>query len=292
VNNQALPLVPNGYLLREAGGRIMAVKADLEAEMLPLMRVPFDDLSAGADAVGVQTGRAGPVHLPIPRSSRRVFVRPYARGGLLAGERNRNFANPDRAFAELMVSHTATTLHLPVPELVGVTAQPTAQGQWRMEAWSWWIPDAMTLSRCLASLTDPNEKKHLLQVVAATLRQCHAAGLKHADLNSHNIIAERIPGGWRATVIDLDKASLGPDLGAGGRGAQLSRLYRSLVKEGVIPLFLSPVEFAAGLVRPYHEGGITDALLASFMNRCRRAVFWHSLSWKIQALRRRFRRRS
>jgi len=163
-----------------------------------------------------------------------------------------------------------------------------------MEAWSWWMPDAIALSLCLPSLSDPAEKRHLLRAVADAFKRCHDSGLMHADPNSRNIVAERVPGGWRVTVIDLDKAAFVPRIDATDRDAQLSRLYRSLVKEGVIPVFLSPAEFAAGLVHPYHKHGnsITDAELARFMSRCRREVFWHSISWKIQALRRRLRRRS
>ena len=281
MNNQA---APPGYTVVKDGKRVIVVKAELEQELRPLMTRSFGELAGRPDARKVATGRAVPVHIPVEGGSRRIFIRPYAHGGLLARFMGRDFRNPSRAFRELAVSHSAQSSSLPIPPLVGITAEQMANGRWRMEAWSWWIPNATALSLCLPSLpADGAARRELMAAVARALKVCHDAGLVHRDLNSRNIVVERVPNAWEVRVIDLDGASMDPPLSWNSRLGQLKRLFRSFAKENVLPRHLSMPEFAA-FVRTYSKGAISERALASFLASCRRTAYLHSVPRRMLAI--------
>jgi len=279
--NPALPAPPAGYSLTEEDGRIRVVRTEDDEALGPFMRRSFGELCDLPDARRIASGRAGPVHLPVPGFTNRILVRPFAHGGTVAPLRAGGFPNPSRGLAELAVNAKAAGLGLPVVPLVGLTAARRPDGRWDMEAWSWWMTDSLTLSHCLPSLAaSAPARQALLTAVGTAIRQCHDAGLVHADLNARNILVSRAPDSWRVGLIDLDRARFQARLDLGARLAQIRRLYRSLAKEGVIPDCL-PAEDLPGFVRECAGFQLPDAGVAAFLARCRRAVFWHSLLWRL-----------
>jgi serine/threonine protein kinase len=169
---------------------------------------------------------------------------------------------------------------LPVPEEIGMTARRLGPLNWRMEAWSWWIPDSMTLSLCLKNPSlEPGHRRELLANVARALRMCHDAGLVHPDLNSRNVLVMPTGDGWKVLVVDLDRASLGPPLRWRARARQMRRLYRSLAKEGVFSSGLTPEVFRE-MLREYLGADAVEAQIEGFLASCRRAVSWHRPFWK------------
>lgn len=278
--------VPTGFVSFTVGGRTGVVKAELERDLRTLMVLPFSQLATQRDARRIASGRAGPVHLPFPESEDRVLIRPYAHGGLLGGMGGRIFKSPQRALTELEVSHHAHGLELPVAPLLGVSMTERTDGQWEMEAWSRWLPNAANLTACLPVVSgEAAARRALLSAAADAVRACQDAGLIHHDLNARNLIAERLPGAWRVLVIDLDRAQLAPPLAPEERARQLRRLYRSTVKEGLLPTHLTDGEFAE-FARAATGGALDGEPLAGFMHSCRRAAFWHGLLWRLQRLRR------
>lgn len=283
MNNQA---VPPGYTAIQEGSRTRVVKAELEQQLRELMTKPFEELVNQAGAQRVSTGRAGPIHLPAPGTSEHVLVRPYAHGGLLGQMRGREFSDPARAYRELAVCHKAQELNLPVSSPIGLTTQRLSNGKWHMEAWSWWITNATALSLHLPQLAgDTDAKRELMAAVAGTLKHGHDAGLLHGDLNARNIIVEQggkdegEPVYWKISVVDLDKAELVPSLTTEQRQSQIKRLFRSLVKERVIPKHLTHAEFGA-FIHAYFGDALTEVQRNNFLKSCRRTVFWHSLLWR------------
>ncbi len=275
MNNQE---VPTGFIMKELPGRIQVVKSDLQNTLAGLMDKEFERLGA---MPGAQTtsGRAGPVHIPVVGLSQRIFIRPYAHGGIFAGIRGGLlFPGPERAMRELAVSAQAQTLGLPIPEIIGITARRTDGNRWRLESWSWWIPDSMTLSLCLKRVDlSGAATNELMGAIAQALKTCHDKGLRHADLNSRNVLVMRTGGGWRVLLVDLDGARFEANLSHGSRVAQLKRLYRSLVKEGVFNENLPESTFTV-LLRAYFAGN--DKLAARTFAACRSGIFWHKLFWK------------
>lgn len=281
----AQPL-PGGFERRDpAGERLVVARLGAEPGWLELMRHPFAELAARSDARPAGGGRAAPLHLPLPGSARRVFVRPYAHGGWLGPLRGRGFSGPERALAELAVSARAEGLGLPVVALEGVTGTRRADGRWELEAWSWWNPNAANLTVCLPVVAGAGDvRQALLAAAAAALRRCHDAGLTHADLNARNLIAERSPDAWHVRVVDLDRAGFGPPLPPAARLAQLRRLYRSLVKEGLLDAVIPGTEFA-DLARDC-AGPLDDGQLAGFLAACRRETARHAWLWRLARIRR------
>jgi len=279
-------VLPAGFSSFTVGGRTGAVQADLESVMRTLMILPFGQLAAMPDARRIAAGRAGPVTLAIPESADRVLIRPYAHGGMLGGLGGRVFKDPRRAWDELAVSHQARHLELPTAPLLGITTTQRDDGRFEMEAWSRWLPNAANLTSCLPAVSRDAAAKHaLLDAAAAALRACQESGLVHRDLNARNLIAERQPGAWRVLIIDLDRAALRPPLPADERLRQLRRLYRSMVKEGLLPAHLSAEEFGA-FARAVVGDALDGEALRLFLASCRRAAFWHGLLWRVQRLRR------
>jgi len=272
--------VPHGYTMHEEDGHILVVKSDLAALLKPLMEAGFPRLSAMPGAQ-TTTGRAGPVHLAVAGQSQRIFVRPYAHGGLAGAALGRTFYSPARALGELEACARATSLGLPVPEMLGLTARKVSRFGWQMEFWSWWIPDSMTFSLCLrrAGLTRES-RSNLLGTVGSALRTCHEKGLIHRDLNARNIIVMQGGNGWKALVVDLDRASFAPGpLPYTHRLSQLRRLYRSLAKEKVIPAVIQPEEYL-GLLLECLGPDYEDRRMKRFLWGSRTAVLWHRLFWR------------
>lgn len=283
----AQPLPPGFERRDPASHRFVVARTGAGEGWLNLMRHPFGELAARPDARPAGGGRAAPLHLPLPDSDRRVFVRPYAHGGWLGPAQGRLFADPARALAELGLSARAESLSLPVVPLEGVTATRRAERRWELEAWSWWNPNAANLSVCLPVVAAAGDaRRALLTAAAGALRRCHDAGLRHADLNARNVIAERRPDAWHVRLVDLDRSVLGPPLTGPERLAQLRRLYRSMVKEGLLGPVVPGEEFAT-LVRAC-AGPLDDGALAAFLTGCRRETARHAWVWRMTRL---FRRR-
>ena len=273
--------VPQGYTRHDGDGSILVVKSELENALKPLMETGFPRLAGLPGAHTTAGGRAGPVHLALAGESQRIFVRPYAHGGLAGAALGRSFRSPDRALQELEASARATALGLPIPEMLGLTAHRVSPLAWQMEFWSWWIPDSMTLSLCLrGSAMSPESRRSLLGAVGRALRSCHEHGLIHRDLNARNIIVMQGESGWNALVVDLDRASFaGGPLPLGKRLRQLRRLYRSLAKENVIPDAMQAEDYL-GLLLECLGPDYDARRMRRFLWGCRATVLWHRLFWR------------
>jgi tRNA A-37 threonylcarbamoyl transferase component Bud32 len=66
------------------------------------------------------------------------------------------------------------------------------------------------------------------------VRSFHEAGGRHADLHVKNLLLRSRDGELEVFVIDLDKAHAGAPPDARRRMRELARLYRSLLKRGLM----------------------------------------------------------
>jgi 3-deoxy-D-manno-octulosonic acid kinase len=69
-----------------------------------------------------------------------------------------------------------------------------------------------------------------MEAVGGLVGRAHRAGLDHPDLNVGNLFLEPADPGWRAWLLDLDRATIGPPSPDSTR-RNLARLVRSLEKE-------------------------------------------------------------
>jgi len=251
------------------------VREDVRTRLEALMRSPRSTLEGlpGVEMPG--GGRARPLRIPVEGIPGGVLVRPYAHGGVPGPLLGTRFAGPGRAMRELAVAAAAVARGLPVPEMLGFTASHSGP-LWRMEAWMRWIEAAPPLCQALARVSDGRFREQALAAAGRAVRACHDTGLVHRDLNSRNILIAGGPAGFRALVVDLDGARMGPPPGRASRARQLRRLFRSLVKEGAMPV--QSAEFAS-LLRGY-GAPFNGPAGAPLVARARLETRLHSLFWK------------
>ncbi|TVU71965.1 3-deoxy-D-manno-octulosonic acid kinase [Cobetia sp. QF-1] len=178
---------------------------------------------------------------PAQALARQWALRPYRRGGLIAKLASHRYVytglERTRAFAELRLTAQLHRQGLPVPEPVGACV-------WRhgltyeaalitvlIPGAHAFADDLMTLQALELSTSEPMPAAMLtlLDTTGRAIRAVHDAGLEHVDLNARNLLVDEA---GHVYVIDLDRCQLHDDApqGASWRGANLSRLARSLAR--------------------------------------------------------------
>ncbi len=187
-------------------------------------------LAAAGRLVPVTAGRGSAWFVAPPRPSLAPCVlRHYRRGGLIARlVRDRYVwrgAEATRPFRELRLLALLEARALPAPQPVAARYVRGAVG-YRADLLTLAIPGTRSLARLAV---DGLDLAQWMQV-GATVRAFHDAGVRHADLNAHNVLIDERS---RVHLIDFDRGVRVPP----GRWCQhnLARLRRSLVKLRVLP---------------------------------------------------------
>ncbi len=156
---------------------------------------------------------------------RRWVLRHYRRGGLVATVLGDRYlwtgAARTRGFAEWRLLRQLDELGLPVPR--AVAARYVRSGPWyRADLLTEELPSRLTLAQALAA--GPLDAS-TWRSVGECVGRLHARGVRHADLNAHNLVL-----GESATVyvLDFDRGEI-VERGAWEQRV-LARLRRSLVK--------------------------------------------------------------
>jgi len=152
-----------------------------------------------------------------------AVLRRYRRGGLMARLGRRSYLwlgeARTRSFAEFRLMHAMWRQGLPVP-------RPLAAAYWRrgLACDAAILVERIAGARPLASALDGPA----CQAAALAIARMHRAGVRHADLNAHNVLLDPAGAAW---LIDFDRGRAGPaPLGEAARRANLLRLRRSLAK--------------------------------------------------------------
>lgn len=172
-----------------------------------------------------------------------LTLRHYRRGGTMETLLEDRFlwTGPERsrAFREwrLLAELVEQGLPVPAPAAARVVHEDLF---YRADLITHRIPDAQSLTRTLTEGTLPATQ---WQEIGLCIRRFHDAGVRHADLNAHNILLDAA---GRIYLIDFDKAVRYP-LGDYWPQANLARLHRSLEKlRHEVPTFhYAPADFAA-----------------------------------------------
>jgi 3-deoxy-D-manno-octulosonic acid kinase len=138
-----------------------------------------------------------------------------------------------RSFVEWRLLSVLRERGLPVPEPVGAFYQ-RGGFTYRCDLITRRIAGALPLSDLLAA---KRLVPALWRALGATVARFHAAGVDHADLNAHNILAT--PAGT-LSIVDFDRGRLRPP--GPWRNTNLARLKRSLHK---VSATLPPQRFIA-----------------------------------------------
>lgn len=197
-----------------------------DAPVMPLTDPRLFDLDhwrRGGRVVGEAPGRGASLFLDAGEVQ--WVLRPYRRGGLIAGLSERRYLwtglERTRAFREMRLTAELHERGLPVP-------RPLAAGVIRhgLTYEAALITVRIVGARALAELLlDDDADEALLERVGATVRRFHDAGLDHVDLNARNLLVDPRGKVW---LIDLDRCRRRRP----GRwqAANLERLLRSLGK--------------------------------------------------------------
>lgn len=199
-----------------------AVRAALEAE-------PTLAVWASRRAEGSRPAGRGTVHVA-RLGDRAIAVRHARRGGWMQPLGDRYFDRPPRPFRELVVSARLRAAGITTPEVVAALVVPARPG-YRADLATAWIEPGHDLRDLLAPNVYPALLRRAgMEAAGGLVGRAHRAGLDHPDLNVGNLFLQPADPGWRAWLLDLDRAAVGspsPDVAR----RNLARLVRSLEKE-------------------------------------------------------------
>ena len=167
---------------------------------------------------------AGPVSL---------VVRAVHHGGLLGTALGRGLAGSRRPLDEIASTARLHAAGAPVP-------RPAFAGAWRRGlGWQGVVATHLEVGARdgVAWLRDgpsPAALRRAIPRAGRAVRRFHDAGGWHPDLHAKNLLVREHGGDLDVLVIDLDGARVTEHVPAPARMAQLMRLYRSLLKRGLL----------------------------------------------------------
>ena len=205
--------------------------------------------AAGHPEALVLRGR-GAVHV-VPAPHGRWVVRPYRRGGAVAGPLLGDrfpVGPPPRPVAEAVASAEVRRRGIPTPRVVAGAVYPAGLF-YRADLVTEYVPDTSELAEILFGARGREQETRTAALVEAgrLLARLARAGLEHADLNARNILLGRPPdrharvtrgtpagdaAAPRALLLDLDRCRVGREGVPLSPARMLARLERSLEKIG------------------------------------------------------------
>lgn len=161
-----------------------------------------------------------------PVGDEKWFLKQYHHGGLLAGEDDVTYADPDRFLSELRGTLRAREAGVRTPDPRFVLIFRRGEGQYEGYFASRYLPDTRPLSQVLR---DANNEE-FLDRAAQSLRALHDAGIDHRDYHVKNL---RVDSKNEVVVTDFDPVDFGTVSGT-RRGFRVRRFNRSLLKYGFL----------------------------------------------------------
>ena len=156
---------------------------------------------------------------------RQLVLRHYMRGGFIGKVIRDRYvfsgADKTRSFREWRLLHKLAEKNLRVPR--PAAARYCSRGTfYTADIITVTIPNAVALSQYIASR---NPRAAFWNSIGAAIREFHAAGVFHSDMNAYNLQIDAAGLLW---MLDFDKGSLRPP--GHWQQATLNRLHRSLNK--------------------------------------------------------------
>jgi 3-deoxy-D-manno-octulosonic acid kinase len=156
--------------------------------------------------------------------------RPYARGGLVASllhDRYFRFAGY-RPVDELLASQISRARGVRTPAVIAAVSYPRGPF-YRADLITELVPESISLADALFGRASSAPRDAFLIAAGRLLRSLEAAGVRHADLNAHNVLVASA-GNREAWAIDLDRCRVRE--ASPTPSAMRARLERSLTKLG------------------------------------------------------------
>ncbi len=162
---------------------------------------------------------------------RQAAVRHARRGGWMRPLGDLYLDRRPRPFVELAVSARLRAAGVATPEVLAALVIPALVG-YRGDLATEWLAPGHALSALLTPNVYPAEVRRAgLAAAGREVGRAHAVGLDHPDLNVGNLFLQpAAPGGWTASLLDLDRATIGSPSRLTAR-RNLERFVRSMEKE-------------------------------------------------------------
>ncbi|MDD9828037.1 MAG: LptF/LptG family permease [Deltaproteobacteria bacterium] len=226
--------LPPEFRLITRRGALLAARGDLLEAALDLGLLEAGGLEAAfAQSPPGATGR-GATALLGAKEDGRLLLRRLVHGGALAGLLGDCFASARRPLRELAVTAALRARGAPVPRPALVAGRRRGLC-WSLAIATFYEEGTRDLLRVLRGPgPGPAQMLHCAAAAGRAVRRFHDLGGRHADLQAANLLLRETPAGAEVLLIDLDRARLGPPPAPAARMAEIMRLYRSLLKRGVL----------------------------------------------------------
>lgn len=167
-----------------------------------------------------------------------VVLRRYRHGGLFGRLTGPVLIGSGRALEEFHVTARAEAANAPVPHVLCLVLWPMWGPFWSAIIGTREESEAIELLEAWKERPAGPERWRLLRRTGEAIRRLHDAGVDHPDLQLRNLLICPSPSGpaERILVIDLDRSRFHGRTppSARTRAANLARLVRSAVKEGLL----------------------------------------------------------
>jgi 3-deoxy-D-manno-octulosonic acid kinase len=199
---------PHGYVAVRARHGTAIVKESESRGVAEILERGTLYAHAAADPDSTRyRGRLPAFGIPLPHSATRVVVRHATHGGMLAWITGDRFIGAGRAPYELDVAHALRDANVPTPEFIGYALYRGGRFYNRIDVVTREVPDAQDLASVLGG--SPSNPRPALEATARLIAALAGAGAHHADLNLKNVLIVCGPGGAAASVLDVDRVTLG-----------------------------------------------------------------------------------
>jgi 3-deoxy-D-manno-octulosonic acid kinase len=216
--------LPPGFELIKEGRLRVAIRPELRAALLPLVR----EWAAGAPPRGrtLPGGRGGARAVDLG-ANLAVVLRPYRRGGFIARfNRDLFFGCRPRPWRELAVTEQLRARGVPTVEVLAAAVRWIVPACYRGVLVSREVPEAVNLWEELQRV-EPPQRAVACEAAAAATRLLHDRGAVHPDLNLQNYLVRRRRGTVEVFIIDCDRVDLRAATAA-DRQKAFERLCRSI----------------------------------------------------------------
>ena len=225
-----MPETPRGFERIERGRHVLVA----DPEFLPAAEALIEPgfLERAFDTP-VAAGRSEVARVELGEGLPPLLLRRLVHGGATGPLFGRGFLGMGRPLGELDVTRRLHKAGAPVPRPALAVGRRAFGPVFHCAVATCFEEGAVDLLAFLRRPPEPDVLARVAEASGRAVRRLHDAGGRHADLHVKNILVhEAAP--LRCLVVDLDKARITVDLTPDERMTQLMRLYRSLVKRGVL----------------------------------------------------------
>ena len=224
--------LPPGFARTTRGPCVLVADESLLPDLETLLD---EDAFTAAFEDPSSEGRAATALLELGPGRPRILLRRLLHGGALGPLLGRAYLGMRRPLAEIDVTERLRAAGAPVPRAALARGRRLLGPIFACAVGTYYEEDSCDVLAFLRDRPTPDRVLTAAEALGRAVRRFHDAGGRHPDLHVKNLLLRERGAGFEAIVIDLDRARIGVDVTPDERMSQLVRLFRSLLKRGVLP---------------------------------------------------------